>query len=54
VNDIVIVDQNSFKLRAERNENGTGRIYTITYQATDDCGNTTIQSATVSVPVKRG
>jgi uncharacterized protein len=52
-NDIVIVDDDTFRLRAERNESGSGRIYTITYQATDDCGNSTVRSATVSVPVER-
>jgi len=51
--DIVIVDDDTFRLRAERQESGTGRIYTITYQATDDCGNSTIRSATVRVPVSR-
>lgn len=49
-NDIVIVDQDTFRLRAERSDNGTGRIYTITYKATDACGNTTTASTTVAVP----
>ena len=52
VNDIVKVNDTTFRLRAERNENGTGRIYTLTYRATDACGNTTTASATVSVPVR--
>ena len=52
-NDVVIVDQDTFRLRAERNGNGTGRIYTITYRATDACGNTTVRSDTVTVPVHR-
>jgi len=51
VDDIVIVDDDTFRLRAERSGTGSGRIYTITYRATDDCGNVTEQSATVSVPV---
>jgi len=34
-NDIITVDQNTFRLRAERNETGSGRIYTIRYRATD-------------------
>jgi len=51
VNDIVTVDEPTFKLRAERDENGTGRVYTITYMATDACGNTAVESTTVSVPV---
>ncbi|MBW6475024.1 MAG: ExeM/NucH family extracellular endonuclease, partial [Anaerolineaceae bacterium] len=54
VDDIVIVDDYNFKLRAERSDSGTGRIYTITYQVTDDYGNTTIQSVTVLVPISMG
>jgi hypothetical protein len=54
VNDIVIVDSDTFKLRAERSGTGTGRIYTITYQATDACGNVTVASATVTVPLSQG
>ena len=50
VNDIVILDDFTFQLRAERSAQGTGRIYTITYQVTDACGNVSIQSATVTVP----
>jgi hypothetical protein len=33
--DVVIVDQDTFRLRAERAGGGSGRIYTITYRATD-------------------
>jgi hypothetical protein len=53
-NDIVIVDDLTFRLRAERSGTGTGRIYTITYLATNTCGNTTVQSATVTVPLSEG
>ncbi len=53
VNDIVLVDDYHFKLRAERSGSGTGRIYSITYQATNACGNTTTQSARVSVPLSK-
>ena len=49
-NDIVIVDNYTFKLRAERSGTGGGRIYTITYQVTDNCGNSTLASAIVTVP----
>ncbi len=49
-NDIVIVNDFTFKLRAERAGGGDGRIYTITYQVTDDCGNSTIATAEVIVP----
>ena len=49
--DIVTVDKFTFKLRAERSDSGTGRIYTITYLVTDACGNTTYQTALVYVPI---
>ena len=39
-----------FSLRAERSGGGDGRIYTITYTATDASGNTQNASATVTVP----
>ena len=49
--DIVIVDDYTFQLRAERSgQNGEGRTYTITYQVTDACGNSTIDTAIVYVP----
>jgi hypothetical protein len=51
VDDVVIVDDDTFALRAERSGTGTGRVYTITYQATDACGNSTIATATVAVPL---
>ena len=54
VNDIVIVNDTTFRLRAERSGLGTGRIYTITYMVTDACGNSTTQSVTVTVPLSLG
>jgi hypothetical protein len=48
-NDIVIVDDTTFRLRAERSGQGSGRVYTITYEVTDACGNSTIASAEVRV-----
>ena len=38
-----------FLLRAERSGNGVGRVYTITYEAEDDSGNTTLRQASVAV-----
>ncbi len=52
--DMVTVDDTTFQLRAERAASGSGRVYTITYQATDTCGDTTIVSATVTVPHDQG
>jgi hypothetical protein len=40
----------SFKLRAERKGNGSGRIYTITYTASDSAGSQSLSSVTVTVP----
>jgi len=52
-NDIVVIDDNTFKLRAERSFFGKGRVYTITYKVTDSCGNSAIESTTVRVPRSR-
>jgi hypothetical protein len=38
------------QLRAERSGTGTGRVYTITYEAVDFAGNRVIASTTVTVP----
>ena len=54
INDIVIVNDLTFDLRAERSGIGTGRVYTITYQVSDACENMTEQSATVNVPLSQG
>src|SRR5262245_28390190 len=43
-------DDRQFLLRNERSGTGRGRIYTITYSATDASGNTTLRQATVTVP----
>jgi hypothetical protein len=44
----------NFDLRGERSGKGTGRVYTITYTITDQAGNVTIASATVTVPKGSG
>jgi predicted extracellular nuclease len=49
--DVEIVDDDTFRLRAERSEEGTGRVYTVTYSATDACGNVTVATATVTAPL---
>jgi uncharacterized protein len=51
-NDIVVVDATTFMLRAERSGDGDGRVYTITYRATDACGNSVTEDATVTVPLE--
>ena len=43
-------DDREFQLRAERSGKGGGRVYTVTYRATDAAGNTTTVSVQVSVP----
>jgi len=48
--DIEIGEGGQIYVRSERSGAHTGRIYTITYQAVDDCGNVTFRSATVSIP----
>jgi len=49
-NDIVIINDFTFNLRAERSGTGSGRIYTITYQVTDASGNFTMAIVTIEVP----
>lgn len=44
----------SFQLRAERSGKGDGRIYTVSYRATDDAGGVTVTSAEVWVPHQQG
>jgi len=50
VDDVVIVEDTVFKLRAERSGKGEGRVYTITYKATDAFGNSAEASVTITVP----
>ena len=42
-----------FSLRAERDSGAQGRVYTITYAATDDMGRTTVSTAVAQVPHDR-
>ncbi len=53
-NDIVIIDDFHFRLRAERSGQGRGRVYTITYRVADAAGNDATASVAVAVPLNRG
>jgi hypothetical protein len=54
-NDIVIAaDCKSIQLRAERQNNGNGRIYTITFRLKDTSGNVTTGTAKVYAPKNQG
>jgi len=48
--DIVIVDSQTVKLRAERQGSGNGRVYTINFEVTDTSDNTAIGYFQISVP----
>ncbi|MCC5615423.1 PKD domain-containing protein [Nostoc sp. CHAB 5836] len=52
--DIEIRSDGQIFLRAERSGNGNGRIYTLTYSATDSAGNVTVATTKVSVPKNQG
>ncbi len=55
LNDIVIApDCKSVQLRAERDGNLNGRVYTITFKVTDAYGNSTTVTAKVTAPVNHG
>jgi hypothetical protein len=49
-NDIIVLNNTAFQLRAERSGTGQGRTYTITYVATDASGNSAEASITIIVP----
>lgn len=52
--DAVIGGDGSVLLRAERSGLGDGRVYVITVEAVDGCGNSSSCEATVSVPKSQG
>ena len=55
LNDIVIAsDCKSVQLRAERENAGDGRVYTITFKLTDTHGNVTTKTSQVQVPKNLG
>jgi streptogramin lyase len=55
LNDIVIAGNcKSVQLRAERIDNGDGRVYTITFKVTDASGNVGTATARVMVPLSQG
>ena len=55
LNDIVIAaDCKSVQLRSERDGNGDGRVYTITFKVTDSSGNVGTATARVMVPKSQG
>ena len=53
-NDVIKVNDTTFKLRAERSASGKGRTYTITYWAIDSSENKAMASCTVVVPHDKG
>ena len=54
-NDIVIAsDCKSVQVRAERANNGDGRVYTITFRVTDSAGNVGTKTAIIRVPKNLG
>jgi hypothetical protein len=52
-NDCVLVDSDSVDVRAERDGNGNGRVYTIHYAVTDGSNNTSEHVCKVTVPHSR-
>ena len=52
--DIDIRSDGRIFLRAERSGSGTGRVYTLTYSATDSSGNITYSTTEVKVPHSQG
>jgi hypothetical protein len=51
---IIAADCKSVQLRADRNGNGDGRVYTITFRVRDASGNTTTKAAKIAIPRGQG
>jgi len=54
IGDAVITGNLTLKLRAQREGEGNGRVYTITVQCTDSAGNITTGTVNVVVPHDQG
>ncbi len=54
VNDVQVTPDGQIFVRSERSGKGGSRVYTITFRATDEAGNTAFASANVVVPKSRG
>jgi uncharacterized repeat protein (TIGR03803 family) len=52
--DWVIEDNHHVQLRAERSDTGSGRVYTLTVISTDNAGNSSTKTTTVTAPKNRG
>ncbi|MDO8632176.1 MAG: hypothetical protein Q7R41_16965, partial [Phycisphaerales bacterium] len=48
--DIDIVDEHTFRVRSERQGDGNGRVYGVSFIVTDSAGNTSEEKCSVSVP----
>jgi len=51
---LIAADCKSVQLRQDRNGNGDGRVYTITFRVSDSAGNSTTTTAKVTVPHDQG
>jgi hypothetical protein len=52
--DIVILSKSSFEVRAEREGNGNGRVYGVTFEVSDSSENVTVKTAYLGVPHDQG
>jgi hypothetical protein len=53
VPDWVVEDSHRVQLRAERSSTGAGRVYAITVISTDNAGNSSTRTVTVTAPRKQ-